>query len=43
MKISLNEAFRYQNILTKIRTELVDYLSDSNFVTTKTEEHYIAD
>jgi hypothetical protein len=42
MKISLNEAFRYQNFLTKIRTELEQYLGDNSFVTTKTEEHYRA-
>ena len=40
MKISLNEAFRYQNFLTKIRTELSCYLNDDGFVITKTEEHY---
>jgi hypothetical protein len=38
--ISLNEAFRYQNYLTRIRQELVDYLEDNSFVITRTEEHY---
>jgi len=43
MKISLNEAFRYQNYLTKVRTELSRYLADSCFVIKRTEEHYRQD
>jgi len=43
MKISLNEAFRYQNFLTKMRTELSNYLEDDYFVITRIEEHYRQD
>ena len=43
MKISLNEAFRYQNFLTKMRTDLSRYLEDDYFVILRTEEHYRKD
>jgi len=43
MKISLNEAFRYQNFLTKMRVELSSFLEDDYFVITRTEEHYRKD
>ena len=43
MKISLNEAFRYQNFLTKMRLELSRFLEDDYFVITRTEEHYRKD
>jgi len=43
MKLSLNEAFRYQNFLTKMRTDLSCYLADDAFVITRTEEHYRKD
>jgi hypothetical protein len=43
MKLSLNEAFRYQNYLTKMRTDLSNYLEDDDFVITRTEEHYKKD
>ena len=43
MKISLNEAFRYQNYLTKMRAELSNFLEDDYFVILRTEEHYRKD
>ena len=43
MKISLNEAFRYQNFLTKMREELSYFLEDNSFVITRSEEHYRKD
>jgi hypothetical protein len=43
MKLSLNEAFRYQNFLTKMRTDLSNFLEDDYFVITRTEEHYRKD
>lgn len=40
MKLSLNEAFRYQNYLSAMRTQLYGFLGDDYFVITKTEEHF---
>ena len=37
--MTLNEAYRYQNFITEIFSQLVDLLSDTHYITKTTEKH----